>query len=315
MPLAEPPVKSPSVQIVHNAPLPTWFGIGGGADRLATPTSIDQLRECLQIDPNLRVLGDGANLLVDDDGVAELVCVLTAPVFSAVEWNETTGVVRAGAGTNLPKLITEAVRRGMGGIEGLGGIPASLGGAVRMNAGGAFGQIADVVKAVRGFNRSAGHVELTRQQINFSYRHSGLDDLILTEIDLQLIPPTSPNDVTVLRTRLKEVMEYKKGSQPMADRSAGCVFKNPTLDRPLHEIPGSASGQRVSAGMLIDKAGCKGLRSGGASVSERHANFIVTDSTAKARDVITLMDMVTQRVRFAFGVTLIPEVVVWRRNG
>lgn len=310
MSIAEPPVRTDPVQIVTNAPIPTWFGIGGGADRFAKPTSTAQLLECLRIDPHMRILGDGANLLVDDDGVGELVCSLSAPTFSAIEWNDRTGMVRAGAGANLPKLITESVRRGLGGIEGLGGIPASLGGAVRMNAGGAFGQIADVVKTVRGLDRRGHAIELPRDQIAFNYRHSGLDDLIITEIELEL----TPGDATALRTKLKEVMEYKKASQPMADRSAGCVFKNPTLDRSLPEIPGSAPGQRVSAGMLIDKAGCKGLRTGGASVSERHANFIVTDAGAKARDVITLLELVTRRVQSAFGVSLIPEVVVWRRS-
>lgn len=310
MSIAEPPVRSEPVEITHNAPIPTWFGIGGGADRFATPTSVAQLLECLRIDPHLRILGDGANLLVDDDGVGELVCSLSAPAFVAVEWNDRTGLIRAGAGANLPKLITESVRRGLGGIEGLGGIPASLGGAIRMNAGGAFGQIADVVKTVRGVDRLGRSIERAREQIDFSYRHSGLDDLIITEIELQLTPGDSP----ALRAKLKDVMEYKKGSQPMADRSAGCVFKNPTLSHALPEIPGTAPGQRVSAGMLIDKSGGKGTRVGGASVSERHANFIVTDSGAKARDVITLMEQVTRRVQSAFGVTLVPEVVVWRRS-
>ncbi|MBY0313558.1 MAG: UDP-N-acetylmuramate dehydrogenase [Phycisphaerales bacterium] len=310
MSIAEPPVRSEPVEITHNAPIPTWFGIGGGADRFATPTSVAQLLECLRIDPHLRILGDGANLLVDDDGVGELVCSLSAPAFVAVEWNDRTGLIRAGAGANLPKLITESVRRGLGGIEGLGGIPASLGGAIRMNAGGAFGQIADVVKTVRGVDRLGRSIERAREQIDFSYRHSGLDDLIITEIELQLRPGDGP----ALRAKLKDVMEYKKGSQPMADRSAGCVFKNPTLDQAVPEIPGTAPGQRVSAGMLIDKSGGKGTRVGGASVSERHANFIVTDSGAKARDVITLMEQVTRRVQSAFGVTLVPEVVVWRRS-
>jgi UDP-N-acetylmuramate dehydrogenase len=109
-------------------------------------------------------------------------------------------------------------------------------------------------------------------------------------------------------------MAYKAKSQPMADRSAGCVFKNPTLKADLKDI--GASGQRVSAGMLIDRAGCKGMAVGGASVSERHGNFIVTDpKTAKARHVIELMEHVVRRVDDYFGVTLEREVVVWQRSG
>lgn len=298
------------VNILANAPIPTWFGIGGGADRLCRPAGPEQLRQCLQIDPALRVLGDGANLLVDDDGVGELVVVLDEPTFKAVSWDHAgaTGMVHAGAGANLPKLINDAVRRGLGGIEGLGGIPASLGGAVRMNAGGAFGQVADVVARVHALDRQARPVTLERDEIDFGYRHSGLDHLIITAVELEL----HEEDPAALRTRLKEVMEYKSKSQPMGENSAGCVFKNPTL---AADLPGIApKGERVSAGMLIDKAGCKGLSVGGASVSHRHGNFIVTDmSKARAQDVINLMDVVIARVQTTFGVTLQPEVVVWRR--
>jgi UDP-N-acetylmuramate dehydrogenase len=106
-------------------------------------------------------------------------------------------------------------------------------------------------------------------------------------------------------------MAYKKDSQPMAERSAGCAFKNPTL---AADISGAGvKGSRISAGRLIDLAGCKGLRVGGAHVSERHANFIVTIPGARARDVVELMDEITRRVHDQYGVTLEPEVVVWRR--
>lgn len=298
--------------ILKDQPIPTWFGIGGRADRFARPDSPEALRRCLASDPNLRVLGDGANLLVDDDGVADLVVALTAPAFTEVRWDDPAGragLVTAGAGANLPRLITEAVRRGLGGVEGLGGIPATLGGAVRMNAGGAFGQIADAVARVHAMDREARPITLERDEIDFSYRHSGLDGLVITAAELEL----HEEDPAQLRARLKDVMEYKKKSQPMADRSAGCVFKNPTLP---HDLPGIASrGERVSAGMLIDRAGAKGTRVGGASVSPRHGNFIVTDpASARARDVIDLMAQVAARVKDAFGVDLHPEVVIWRRS-
>jgi len=296
--------------VERNAPIPTWFGIGGGAEQLARPESVEQLVRCVQIDPELRVLGDGANLLVDDAGVRELVVVLNAAAFTRVTWSA-DGRVVAGAGAQLPKLITESVRRGLAGLEGLGGIPATIGGAVRMNAGGAFGQIADVVERVHAVDREGREVVLERGEIAFSYRHSGLDGLIVTGVELAL----RPSDPAALRARLKDVMEYKKRSQPMADRSAGCVFKNPTLGQDLAGI--GRPGERVSAGMLIDKAGCKGLRVGGASVSERHGNFIVAESPpagrAMARDVIDLMAEVARRVREGFGVELVPEVVIWRR--
>lgn len=299
------------VVIERKEVIPTWFGIGGGAERFAAPETVEQLRRCLQIDPALRVLGDGANLLVDDDGVEEVVVDLRARGLSEVRWDERDGGrVFVSAGANLPKLINEAARRGLAGLEGLAGIPASIGGAVRMNAGGTFGQIADVVSRVHGLRRDGSEVVLERSEIGFSYRHSGLDDLIITEVELALVP----GETKALQAKVREVMAYKAKSQPMAERSAGCVFKNPTLAAPIDGI--GISGQRVSAGMLIDRAGCKGMAVGGASVSPRHGNFIVTDpKAATARHVIDLMGQVTRRVHDTYGVSLQPEVVVWSRGG
>jgi UDP-N-acetylmuramate dehydrogenase len=302
--------------IVRDAPIPTWFGIGGRAERFAAPASVADLRRCLELDPGLRVLGDGANLLVDDDGVPELVVSLETGAFTGSSMKTGDPRVTVGAGADLPRLILDTARLGLAGLEGLGGIPATVGGAVIMNAGGAFGQIADRVARVHALDRTGREVTLPRDQIAFSYRHSGLNHLIITSVDLDL----TPGDPAAIRARLKDVMAYKKGSQPMAENSAGCAFKNATLDRDFtaHRIDGErieiAAGQRAPAGLLIDLAGCKGLRVGGAAVSTRHANFIVTDDGALARDVISLMDQVTRRVRDAFGMTLQPEVVVWSRR-
>jgi UDP-N-acetylmuramate dehydrogenase len=279
---------------------------------------VEQVRRCLEADPGLHVLGDGANLLVDDRGVEELVIALNRGELGATRIDRSTGTVHAGAGADLPRLVVETVRSGLGGLENLGGIPATVGGAVIMNAGGTFGQIADCVERVHALSRDGHEVVLARSQIGFSYRHSGLNGLVLTSVEFAL----SPGDPAALRARLLEIMRYKKDSQPMSARSAGCVFKNPTLLSDLRVPPSSvatgrpdafAAGQRVSAGMLIDRSGCKGLGVGGASVSERHANFIVTAPGARARDVIDLMRMVASRVFDAFGVRLEPEVIIWSR--
>lgn len=301
-----------AIPIERDAPIVTWFGVGGRADRLARPRTTDELRACLALDPSLRVLGDGANLLVDDDGVAELVVVLDAHAFrAAAPTGERSGdavIVRAGAGAKLPKLINESVRLGLAGLEGLGGIPATVGGALVMNAGGAFGQIADAVVRVHAIDREGRDVTLDRSDIGFGYRRSGLDGLLLTACDFAL----HPAETKALRARHLEVMEYKKRTQPLAAQSAGCCFKNPTLDRALEGI--GAPGERVSAGLLIDRAGCKGLAVGSARVSDRHANFLVPERDGRARDVIALMDVVARRVFEAFGVRLEREVVVWRRG-
>jgi len=310
------------MRIERDAPISTWFGVGGRADRLARPGSVDELRACVLEEPRLRMLGDGANLLVDDDGVEGLVVSLNSAPMSG--WEISTreaGLVRAMAGANLPRLILDCVRAGLGGLEGLGGIPATLGGALVMNAGGSFGQISDSVERVHALDRAGNAVVLERGDIGFSYRHSGLNELIVVSADLRL----TPGDAGALRARLKDVMQYKKESQPMGARSAGCAFRNPTITGdvigPRGEVIARAeggAGKRVSAGMLIDKAGCKALAVRSASVSERHANFLVVDSSfkpgARARDVIELMALVQQRVLDAFGVRIEPEVVVWRRG-
>jgi UDP-N-acetylmuramate dehydrogenase len=298
--------------LIEPSPISTWFGIGGCAHRLARPRDVGEVRACVEIDSQLRVLGDGANLLVDDDGIDAL--VLDTRLLNDVQWENDR--VAAQAGVNLPWLIVEAVRRGLGGLEGLAGIPASVGGATIMNAGGAFGEMADVVSRVEALDRDGGEITLERDEIAFGYRCSGLNHLVVTQVHLQLTP-CPENDAserwrTALRDKLKETMAYKKRTQPMAADSAGCVFKNPTLDVAIPDI--GEQGQRVSAGMLIDRAGCGGLCVGGATVSEHHANFIVTHQGAQARDVMQLMALVTQRVVETFGLLLKPELVLWRND-
>lgn len=300
------PMADPS--IIRNHPITTWFKIGGGADLYCRPQDAAQLGRLLAQHRDLKVLGDGANLLIDDDGAPGLVVELAEPAWTGVDIDAKTGTVRVGAGAKLPQLIHAACRAGLGGIEVLGGIPATLGGALVMNAGGAFGQIADVVSKVRGLTREGTEVELTRAEIAFGYRTSGLGDLVITGAELAL----TPGDPAALRKRLLEIMDYKKNSQPMSANSAGCCFKNPTLGTTLEGI--GESGKRVGAGMLIDRAGLKGLRVGMAEVSPVHANFIVTHPGATAANVISLMGEVERRVRDRFGVVLQREVVVWSKH-
>lgn len=303
--------STPSASLIErNVPIPTWFGVGGAAHRFARPRTIADLRTCLAVDPHLRVLGDGANLLVDDTGVDELVVHLGQGDFVRIERLDERRL-RVGAGVNLFKLINSTVGEGLGGLEVLAGVPASVGGALAMNAGGAFGEIASVVERVHLLTRAGDEVSLERAQIPFGYRHSGLSEhaggSIITGADLCL----TPADPAQLAQRKKEINDYKLRTQPMRDSSAGCCFKNPTLALDVAGI--GQAGQRVSAGMLIDRAGLKGLRHGTALVSEVHANFLVVPDkkTGKARDVIELMERVEREVFERFGVRLQREVVVW----
>lgn len=292
-------MTAPALAVAQRAPIPTWFGIGGAADALVAPASLEELRAALEArDPAsgpVRTLGDGANLLVDDDGVDGLV-VCTSQL-GDVRWSESG--VTAGAGARLPLLVAEACRRGLSGLEGLGGIPASLGGAVRMNAGGAFGEIGPLVRRVVALDHDGRAVELSDAELRFGYRRSNLGDLIIAEAELRL-GRAEPAD---LRAKLKQVMEHKKHAQPLGASSAGCVFQNPEVD-----------GRRVSAGRLIDRAGLKGARAGGAVVSDQHANFIVAEEGAKAADVLALITLVQERVRDALGIELHRELVVWSRE-
>lgn len=294
--------------IEHNAEIPTWFKVGGRADSLARPTSVEQVRDLLLMFAHqpVRVLGDGANLLVDDEGVDGLVLDLRG--MNRVEWAEGSGTecrATVGAGVNLPKLITEAVRRGLAGIETLAGIPATVGGAIVMNAGGAFGQISDAVLRVHALTRTGELLCIPLPEIHFSYRHSGLGHLVIVGAELRL-KRVEGKDQAALRERLKEVMAYKKNSQPMAENSAGCYWKNPTDP--------SDPTKRLSAGKIIDECGLKGVTFGGATVSPVHANFVVTSEGCKARDIVALMESVRRRVKERTGIELQAEVVYWRRG-
>jgi len=292
-----------AIELEHDARLATWFGVGGRADRLARPSSVERLRQCVELDSDLRVLGDGANLLVADGGVRELVVSLES--MNAVDI-AADGVVRAQAGANLMRLVQDTARAGLLGLHTLAGVPASVGGAVAMNAGGAHGSTFDHLVELTTIDR-LGEIRTQRaSEFEPTYRNGGLEGRIVIEATFQL-SPAEPSDV---RERVKHIMLEKKHSQPLAADCAGCVFKNPSL---THHVEGiGKQGQRVSAGLLIDRAGCKGLRIGGASVSDRHANFVVVDKdVATARDILELIAEVRARVRERFGVELATEVAVW----
>ncbi len=284
-------------------PVSTWFGVGGKAERLVRPKSVEELQQCLRIDPGFRVLGEGANLLVADGSLRELVVRLDG--FNSVEI-KANGVVRAQAGVDLMRLVQDTARAGLEGLHTLAGVPASVGGAVAMNAGGKYGCIFDLLDQVTVMDREGNVLELPAYEFGASYRDGGLDGRVVVEAELRL----RPADAGQVRDKIKAIMNEKKHSQPLAADSAGCVFKNPVLTYNIRGV--GEAGQRVSAGMLIDKAGGKGLRHRGASVSERHANFIVVDkSAARARDILDLIDQVRTRVRGHFGVELETEVVIW----
>lgn len=290
----------------------TWYGIGGAAAVFAQPVDVPQLQRLVRAaheqDVPLYVLGSGANLLVADAGVAGIVVKLDAPAFNEVKIDAPRVV--AAAGYDLPRLITRTARGGLGGLEALAGIPASVGGAIRMNAGGAFGDIGKHVSRVRVMRKDGSIVDLHRDVLRFDYRTSHIDEPFVLEAEFEL----TPGDATSLLAEVARVMEYKKGTQPLRESSAGCTYKNPSppdryrsTDRPdtwPTDLP-------RAAGALIDQAGLKGTRIGGAEVSTHHANFFIAHKGCTASDLIALMEHVEAAVEKRFSVKLKREVVVW----
>ncbi|MFW5681863.1 MAG: UDP-N-acetylmuramate dehydrogenase [Phycisphaeraceae bacterium] len=305
MPLSSPAdlLADLSIQLEPDADLGprTWYGIGGRAEVLAHPDSPETLaelvRRCRESDVPMRILGSGANLLVVDR-VPGVVVTLDAPAFRAVVYEDDHAVV-AGAGVDLMKLVLETARKGLSGLEHCAGIPATVGGAVRMNCGGAFGDIASAVRSVRVVTGEGELIERTKDELGFGYRRSDLADQIVVDVHFALTPD-EPHD---LMRRVKEIFFYKKNSQPMADRSAGCAFKNPAPDPETDVVR--------SAGKLIDDAGLKNHRVGGAWVSERHANFVVADESAAPRDILRVIEDVERTVEEVHNIRLEREVVVW----
>ena len=297
------------VDVELDAPLGvhTWYAIGGKADALVRPRSEDALatllRRCARNGVRVRTLGAGANLLVDDDGVDGVVIKLDAPCFQELRLNAegAPGRAHVGGGRDLGKTIHETVRASLEGLEPLIGIPATVGGAVRMNAGGKYGAIGDVVESVGLVTPSGERRTYSKDAIGFSYRHTDLPAGTVTWAVLRL----TPADTAALRVRLREISAYKASVQPLGDLSAGCMWKNPVIE---------ATGQRVSAGKLIDEAGLKGTSVGGATVSMQHGNFITVRPGARAVDVMELAERVGQEVLARTGVRLEREVVFWKRG-
>jgi len=276
----------------------TWFGLGGSAKFLCRPRDADDLAELAARSRDaaipFKVLGAGANVLVSDDGFDGVVVRLDDESFRRVE--RTTNRLRVGAGVDLMPLTRSCSELGLAGLEGLAGIPASIGGAVRMNAGGRFGEISDVVRSIDVLTPQGRIERWSKERIGFGYRHSAIHDEIVLSAELEL----SEDDAAVVSQRYHECFAMKMESQPIREHSAGCIFKNP---------------QGCSAGAMIDQAGLKGTRRGGARVSERHANFIVADGGATASDVLRLIDVVRDRVKQKFATELDLEIDVWRPGG
>lgn len=277
----------------------TRMKVGGPADALVEAGDESELgalvRACRRNAVPLLPLGGGANVIVRDGGWRGVAVRLCGDRFRRIEICGER--VTAGAGASLPMLIAEAVRNSLGGIERLAGIPGTVGGAVRMNAGARGVSFGDFVEAARVMDAEGSVRSVGRRELGFSYRRcaAAMDGIVL-DAELKL----AAGDRTEIERRFRHSLEAHASALP-PEPSAGCIFRNPPSGRP--------------AGVLIEQLGLKGAGSGGAAVSERHANVIVNRGGATARDVLSLMEFVRGSVRDGLGVDLESEVIVVGEGG
>jgi len=272
----------------------TWLKIGGPAQYFVKPRHAEELAEivqsCHQQQVPVRVLGGGSNVLIRDEGVSGVVLSLADEHFSRVTVDGTR--VTVGAGATLSHLISQTVKAGLAGLDALVGIPGTVGGALHGNAGGRSGDIGQYVRSARVLTVTGDLFVRKEDELAFAYRESSLNELVILDAEFELYH----EDAEEITRRMRKLWIMKKATQPLTFQSAGCIFKNP---------------RGMSAGWLIDQAGLKGTRVGHAEISDRHANFVVSQPGATAKDVQRLIELVRARVAEQFGVDLELEIQIW----
>jgi len=270
----------------------TWFRVGGPAEVLFQPEDEDDLAYFLQrlpMEVPLSVLGVGSNVIVRDGGIEGVVIRLSQKGFGRIARDCSTGL-RAGAAALDRKVAEAAELAHLGGLEFYAGIPGTIGGALRMNAGANGGETRDVLREARALSRNGERLVFDNASMGFSYRHASVaDDVIFIEALFE----GTPDDPLAIHQRMAAVRHHRETVQPIREKTGGSTFKNP---------PGR------SAWKLIDEAGCRGLRHGGAQVSEMHCNFLINTGEATADEIETLGETVRERVLEASGVRLDWEI-------
>ena len=286
------------IELRFNEPMAnhTSFRIGGGAEVMAFPKNIDELSRVLKVsallDCNPAILGAGTNVLAPDKGMSGLVICLK----DSLEGMEQVGerCIRVMAGVTMTRAAIFAANLGLSGLEFAHGIPGTVGGGVYMNAGAYGGEICQVCKTVDVMNLDGELRHLSAEEMEFSYRHSVLEEkngiVVAAEFELTAAP------VDQIKGKMKELMGKRSASQPLDLPSAGSAFKRP--------VGGYAAA-------LIDQAGLKGYTVGGAAISTKHAGFAVNLGGATAEDVKTLLSRVSDIVFEKSGIRLEPEVRIW----
>ena len=274
----------------------TSFRIGGGAEVMAFPKSEGELSALLKksalLDWKFAILGAGTNVLAPDEAVQGLVICLKDCLDGMRQTDETH--IQVMAGVTMSRAAVFAANLGLAGMEFAHGIPGTVGGGVYMNAGAYGGEISDICESVQVMDYSGEVKTLSRDQMDFSYRHSCLEgqNAVVVSAVFELIPGSSDE----IRRKMKDFQQRRMASQPLDLPSAGSAFKRP-------------SGGYAAA--LIDQAGLKGYRIGGAAISEKHAGFAVNLGGATAADVKALLTQVSETVYNSTGILLEPEIRIW----
>jgi UDP-N-acetylmuramate dehydrogenase len=269
----------------------TWFRVGGPAQVLFTPADEEDLAYFLAHLPqelSVYVVGVGSNLIVRDGGLPGVAIRLSPRGFGETSARE--DIVSAGAAALDKRVAETAAAANLSGLEFFFGIPGTIGGALRMNAGANGSETRDVLIEASGVGRDGKQVRFTNADMKFVYRNSGVDpSIIFTSARFRGLP-AAPE---VIRTRMNEVQSHRETAQPIREKTGGSTFKNPPEN---------------SAWKLIDAAGCRGLRVGGAQVSQMHCNFLINTGTATGHDIETLGETVRARVRENSGIELHWEI-------
>ena len=273
----------------------TSLRVGGPVSCLLRPLDLAGLQTAVQVLNQNHypyfILGRGTNLLVQDAGI-KAVAISLEEGFSQVKCMDPSGRVQAGAGLRLSRLLRFCLQQSLSGLEFIAGIPGSVGGALRMNAGTHAGEMADVCEALHLLLSDTALVRLARSQLSFSYRRLELPPAsVVVEAEFLLTPSSREQ----IRQRIRSLLEVRKEKQPWQLPSAGSVFKNPPGD---------------FAGRLIEAVGLKGVRLGDAQISPKHANFIVNRGQAQSRDILALIQLAQDKVSQEFGVQLELEIEV-----
>jgi len=271
------------------------IGLGGEAAAWYAPSGLEALREAVVLlearGEEIIVIGGATNVLIPDEGLEAIVIKLFGAFFEGITVKD--NIVTAGAGCALGKLISKSCANGLGGLEGLAGIPGTLGGAIKMNAS-YEAQMCEKLSRVLVLEGCGEFVWKKREDMKFGYRSSSFEKKeIIVQAEFRL-ERTSCGE---LKEKFGEYLQKKMERQPLDKKTLGCIFKNP------RENP-------FTSGELIEKAGMKGVKSGSAEISEKHANFIVNTGGAFSHQVIELIEMVQKKVKEVFDVYLEPEIEV-----